>query len=194
MQEEIYKNLSLEDLPGEVWKEIPDTNGLYFVSNLGRIKSIDKYKFFKDGRKPFVLKGRIIKQFPNWQGYLHCCILNGNGGKKHISVHKVVCNVFNPNPNNYPCVNHKDENKQNKRWDNLEHCTYSYNITYGSRKGEKDIPIFQYNLNGEYIRKFNSTTEASSILGINRRSITNCLNGWSKSAGGYMWVKENISK
>lgn len=189
MQEEIYKNLSLEDLPGEVWKLLPESNGNYYVSNLGRIKSVDFYIHFKDGRNPSFRKGRILKQFPNWQGYLSCRVTGKNNDKIRVSIHKAVCNLFNPNPDNLPCVNHKDENKQNNRWNNLEHCTYSYNITYGSRKGEKDIPVAQYSLDGDLIKTYKSATEAANILGISEKNITNCTNGWSNTAFEYMWKK-----
>lgn len=189
MQEEIYKNLSLEDLPGEEWKEIPEGDGMYLISSLGRVKSFNTVRKF--GNKTRIHKGRIIKQFPNWQGYLSCYISNKNGEKINIRIHKWVANLFVPNPNNYPCVNHKDENKQNNDYRNLEHCSYSYNITYGSRKGEKDIPVVQYTLHGDFVREFNSTKEASETLNIQSRCTTNCTNGWSKSAGGYVWKKKS---
>lgn len=182
---EIYKNLSLEDLPNEEWRFIPHTDELYMISNMGRVKSVDSVRYYKRHKR--TCKSRIRKQFPNWQGYLACFVSNRNGEKIGIRIHKVVCDVFIPNPDNLPCVNHKDENKQNNRVDNLEHCTYAYNLTYGSREYEKDVPVLQYDLQGNFIKEYKSVTQAAVETNTNRRSISNATHGWAKSAGGYMW-------
>lgn len=182
---EIYKNLSLEDLPNEEWRFIPHTDELYMISNMGRVKSVDSVRYYKRYKR--TCKSRIRKQFPNWQGYLACFVSNRNGEKIGIRIHKVVCDVFIPNPDNLPCVNHKDENKQNNRVDNLEHCTYAYNLAYGSREGEKDVPVLQYDLQGNFIKEYKSVTQAAVETNTNRRSISNATHGWAKSAGGYMW-------
>lgn len=182
---EIYENLSLEDLPNEEWRFIPNTDNLYMISNLGRVKSVDSVRPFKKGFKTY--KGRIRRQFPNWQGYLACFVTNRKMERISVRVHKVVCDVFIPNPNNYPCVNHKDEDKQNNRVDNLEHCTYAYNLSYGSRAGMKDRPVLQYDLNGDYIKDFPSVKIAAQTVDVEPRCISNAIHGWTKSAGGYIW-------
>lgn len=182
---EIYKNLSLEDLPNEEWRFIPNCDNLYMVSNLGRIKALNTFRCYGSFKR--TCKERIMKQFPNWQGYLHCYIRDAIGKKIMISSHKCVCDVFIANPDKLPCVNHKDENKQNNRVDNLEHCTYAYNLTYGSREDEKDVPVLQYDLQGNFIKEYKSVTQAAVETNTNRRSISNATHGWAKSAGGYMW-------
>lgn len=182
---EIYQNLSLEDLPNEEWRFIPNTDDLYMISSLGRVKSVDSVRKFRNGLKTY--KGRIRKQFPNWQGYLSCYVTNRNLDKIPVRVHKVVCDVFIPNPYNLPCVNHKNEIKWDNRVENLEHCTYSYNLTYGSREGEKDVQVLQYDLNGNYIKEFKSVKLASKEVGVEPRCISNVIHGWSRSAGGYIW-------
>lgn len=190
---EIYKNLSLEDLEGEVWKFIPDCNNLYMVSNMGRIKSLASVRKF--GNKKRRHKERILKQFPNWQGYLSCFISDISQNKIRVMVHKVVCNVFVENLNNYPCVNHKDENKQNNKAENLEHCTFSYNLSYGSRKGLRDVAVLQYDQKGDLIGEYKSVKEASLSTNTNRRGISNAIHGWAKSAGGYIWrIKGQIDE
>lgn len=100
----------------EVWKTIIDYPN-YQVSNLGRIRSLKTYK--------------ILKQFTNCFGYkgVH---LNRFGTAKTFIVHRLVAEMFIPNPNKYPCINHKDENRSNNCVYNLEWCTYSYNNTYGT--------------------------------------------------------------
>ena len=182
---EIYKNLSLEDLPNEEWRFIPNTDELYMISNMGRVKSVDSVRYYERYKR--TCKSRIRKQFPNWQGYLACFVTNRKGESINIRIHEVVCDVFIPNPDNLPCVNHKDENKQNNRVDNLEHCTYAYNLTYGSRKEERDTPVLQYDLDGNFIREHKSVRYAAQDTNTNARSISNVTHGWSKSAGGYIW-------
>jgi hypothetical protein len=190
---EIYKNLSLEDLEGEAWKFIPDCDDLYMVSNMGRIKSLASVRKF--GNKKRRHKERILKQFPNWQGYLSCFNSNLSQNKIRVMVHKIVCNVFVENPNNYPCVNHKDENKQNNKAENLEHCTFAYNLSYGSRRGLRDVAVLQYDKNGDLIGEHKSVKEASLSTNTNPRGISNAIHGWAKSAGGYIWrIKGQIDE
>ena len=190
---EIYKNLSLEDLEGEVWKFIPDCDDLYMVSNMGRIKSLASVRKF--GNKKRRHKERILKQFPNWQGYLSCFISNLSQNKIRVMVHKIVCNVFVENPNNYPCVNHKDENKQNNKAENIEHCTFAYKQSYGSRRGLREVAVMQYDKNGNLIGEHKSVKEASLSTNTNPRGISNAIHGWAKSAGGYIWrIKGQIDE
>lgn len=186
---EIYKNISLEDLPNEEWKYIPNCDNLYMVSSMGRIKALASVRKFGNTTRKH--RERIIKQFPNWQGYLQCHISDLSQRKIKISSHKTVCDTFLPNPNNYPCVNHKNEIKWDNRVENLEHCSYSYNLTYGSREGLRDVSVLQYDLDGKYIRQYKSVKDAAKLLGIKRTGISNVLNGWSKTAGGYIWRLNN---
>lgn len=182
---EAYKNLDLDDLPNEEWRFIPKTDNLYMVSNMGRIKSVDSVRYYKNYKR--TCKSRIRRQSANWQGYLSCFVSNRNGVKFRVRTHKLVCDLFIPNPENLPCVNHKDENKQNNCVWNLEHCTYAYNLTYGSREGLKDVPVLQYDLDGNYIKEFKSVKLAAQEVGIQPRCISNVTHGWTKSAGGYIW-------
>lgn len=112
----------------EIWKDIIGYEGLYQVSSLGRVRSLDRY----DSNNHF-LKGRILKLSANGKGYLKVA-LNSNGKAKTYSVHRLVLQSFIPNPDNLPQVNHKDENKTNNNVDNLEWCDNSYNLNYGTRK------------------------------------------------------------
>lgn len=185
MEPEIYKNLSLEDIPNEVWRFIPNSDNLYMVSNMGRIKSLECVRKFGNTKRKH--KERIMKQFPNWQGYLSCFIRKMNGEKIRISSHQCVADVFIPNPNKYPCVNHKNEIKCDNRADNLEHCTYSYNLKYGSRKYCNSTKVYQFSLNGDFISEFNSVLEAAAATKTNRSSISNCLCGLAKSANNFIW-------
>lgn len=119
----------------EVWKDIIGYEGLYQVSNLGRVKSLDRMtnnqygEYFMKGR---ILKNSIIKD----KGYCRVS-LNNKNGKISKRVHRLVAEAFIPNPENKPEVNHIDGDKQNNRADNLEWCTNKENIEHSIRTGLK---------------------------------------------------------
>jgi len=104
----------------EEWKEIKNYEGLYCISNYGRIKSL-KHK-----------NEKILVLSTNKDGYLKAKLFK-NGKSKVVYAHRLVAITFLPNPNNFIIVNHKDENKQNNHINNLEWCTSKYNNNYGSR-------------------------------------------------------------
>ena len=111
----------------EIWKPIEGYEGLYEVSNTGRVRSIDRY----DSRNHF-RRGRILKLSYDTVGYL-IVGLHSNGKKKTYLVHRLVAPAFIPNPDNLPQVNHRDEDKTNNRVENLEWCDSKYNLSYGTR-------------------------------------------------------------
>lgn len=105
----------------EIWKDIKGYEGRYQISNEGRVKSL------------IGSKEKILKPGLNFHGYEKVTLSKGNKVKAHL-VHRLVAQAFIPNPNDYPCINHKDEMKFDNSVDNLEWCTYDYNNNYGSRK------------------------------------------------------------
>ena len=107
----------------EVWKDVVGYEDKYQISNLGRIRSL------KDTHGNY--KERLLNPTPNLRGYLGQCV-SKDGIKKRITIHRLVAQTFIPNPNNYPEVNHKDEDKNNNSVSNLEWCTRLYNINYGT--------------------------------------------------------------
>ena len=107
----------------EEWRDIKGYEGLYQVSSLGRVKSLN-YNHTK--------KEKVLDFKPNKYGYKVTYLYNNNE-RKPYSVHRLVAEAFIPNPNNYKEVNHKDENKSNNCVDNLEWCTAKYNSNYGTR-------------------------------------------------------------
>ena len=105
----------------EIWKDINGYEGIYQVSNLGNVRSF-KYS----------IEGKLLKRGLDKDGYYQY-ILCKNGKKKSVREHKLVAEAFIPNPSNYICVNHRDENKTNNNVKNLEWCSVAYNNSYGNR-------------------------------------------------------------
>ena len=166
----------------EKWKDIKGYKGLYQVSNLGNVRSLN----YKKSGKIALLKFSTS----NTTGY--CQVgLQKNGKLKMKYVHRLVAEAFLRNRHNYPQINHKDEQKLNNRADNLEFCTPKYNSNYGTRNQKTSeihsIPIKQYDKEGNFIREWKSTLFASQELGIFATNITNCLKGRAKIAKGFIW-------
>ena len=115
----------------EIWKDIEGYEAEYQISNHGRVKSL------KNGKE------QIIKGFANSKGY-HIIDLYKNKEKKHFQVHRLVAKAFITNPNNYPIINHKDENPNNNHVSNLEWCDHRYNMNYGTAK-ERQKETFKKN-------------------------------------------------
>jgi len=162
----------------EVWIDIVGFVGKYQISNYGRVKSI-KRKYA--GEK--ILKLQIDKN-----GYHRVSLKNGKS--YYLPVHRLVAQAFIPNPDNLPCVNHKDENKQNNCVDNLEWCTVAYNNTYGSRYNLNEKPVLQFDLNGNLINKYKSVSDAARINNYKTQSIQGVCCGYKsrKTAYGFKWT------
>lgn len=106
---ETYQNLSLEDLPNEFWRDVVGYEGIYQVSNLGRVKSLDRYAEYPNYTKR--INGRIMSQQDNSKGYL-IVNLSLNGLTKKLYVHRLLAEAFIPNTDNKIEVNHIDLNKK----------------------------------------------------------------------------------
>lgn len=117
----------------EIWKDIKDYEGLYQVSNLGRVKSMDRIITRKDGISQF-RKGIIKIPKINSDGY-HTVTLSKNGNNKTLGIHILVARHYISNPENKSEVNHIDFNRKNNRVDNLEWCTHQENIQHSSNNG-----------------------------------------------------------
>lgn len=152
-------------------KQIKGHGGAYLVNSNG---SIFNQK-----------KGKYLKGVKGSNGYLHVTLCYGK--KEDCSVHRLVAEAFIPNPDNLPCVNHKDENKTNNAVENLEWCSYSYNITYGTGALRRNSPVLQLNMNGELIKQWGSIKEASEKLGIKYQGISRVCRRERQSCGGFRW-------
>ena len=157
-------------------------NGLYQVSNLGNVRSLN----YNKTKKIQHLKKVVI----NKKGYL-AVGLSKKGIFKIKTVHRLVAETFISNPNNLPQVNHIDENKLNNSVTNLEWCTNKYNINYGTRKEriseKKGRKIIQLDKDDNIIKVWNGTCQASRELKINEGNIWEACNNKRKTAGKYKW-------
>lgn len=175
----------------EIWKDISDYKGYYQVSNFGNVKSMERIVERKNnGTGNLPLKSRILSPTTYPKGYKKVTLRKNNISKSFF-IHRLVAEAFIPNPNNYPYVNHKDENPSNNHSDNLEWCTNEYNMSYGTLGHRislaKSKQVFQFDLSGNLLNVFYGVNEASRITNISSSSITNCCNETSKSAGGFLW-------
>lgn len=178
----------------EIWKNTKYDH--FQVSNLGNIRSLDRYQTNKDG-KTYFYKGHILKQTPtkdrdgSMNGYYVVNIRQS--GKSNVEfVHRIVAESFLENLNNLKCVNHKDGNKQNNNVSNLEWCTYSENNIHALKNGlrhSRGNKIKQLDINENILNIYNSACEASRMTNINRNLISRCINGKIKSAGGFYWKR-----
>lgn len=167
-------NYSNQETNKEIWKPIKDYIN-YEISNFGKVKSLYKNIILN----PEIRRGYYAVQ------------LYKNSKAKHFQIHRLVAIHFIKNPNNLKYVNHKDENKLNNNVNNLEWCTASYNINYGTcierAIKKKSIPVYQYDKNGNYLNYYSSIMDAERKTGIYNNNIVKCCKGERKTAGGYIW-------
>lgn len=191
----------------EIWKDVKGYEGLYQVSNLGRVKSLGLDKWHK---------GRILKQSFDGKGNYLFVGLHKDGKTKQKNVHRLVAETFVPNPNNFPCANHINERKTDNRATNLEWCTVEYNSNYGNAKknmiesrrknnNQEEInrkikdtkkknqsfscekPVAQYTISGTLVATYASATDAERKTGISRGGIQRCCIGRYLQAKGFIW-------
>lgn len=165
----------------EIYRDIEGYSGLYQVSNLGNVKSLDMVVPSKNGSTQ-IRKGRVLKPSKAHNGYLHIMLCK-DGNRYTHTIHRLVAETFLPNPDNLPQVNHRDENKENNTVDNLEYCTAKYNINYGTaieRLSKKVLCV-------ETGVIYPSIIEVNRQLGYDCGHISACCNGKRKSAYKYHW-------
>lgn len=167
----------------EIWKDIDGYEGFYQISNFGRVKSFCQPTQF---HKP---KEHLLKLTVANNGYQQVTLYKNTKRKKFL-VHRLVASAFIPNPNNYPHINHKDENKLNNSVDNLEWCTALYNNRYGTARiryvETRSIPVAQFTDSHVLIAKYKSAKVASELLNFEKSTIQKaCRNG--SISHGYYW-------
>lgn len=185
----------------EVWVDIKGYEGIYQISNLGRVRSLDRWINHIRGEK--IIKGKLLKP-NNCKGYLSVDLCK-DGKRNHIKIHRLVAEAFIPNPEDKPCVDHINTNPSDNRVENLRWVTYrennlnpltnihmsGKNSFWFAKKGKehsKAKPIIQMNDWGKIINIWDSAADAHRELDIPFTSISFCCSGRYKSAGGYKWA------
>lgn len=170
----------------EIWKDICGYCGFYQVSNLGRVRSLDRV--VRNGRRR---KGKMLKLLINKEGYYYVVLRNGAENSKKERVHRLVANAFIENTKNATQVNHKDENKKNNNVDNLEWCTPKYNTNYGTGIERmaltQRVPVVQLSKNGFLIAIYAGMNVAEKITGVDEAKISACCAGTRITSGGFIW-------
>lgn len=184
----------------EIWKDIENYEGLYQVSNLGKIKSLEHDR--KADKGSYTQKSRIMKSFIV-RGYYQVRLYKDRK-YKNFSIHRLVAQAFIPNLENKAQVNHINGIKTDNRMENLEWCTQSENMIHAYKTGlQKPIlggknvlakAVAQYDKTGKLIKEYQSTMEAERETGISHSNISSCCSnkGRYKTVGGYVWKYVNI--
>ena len=184
----------------EVWKDIKGYEGIYRISDLGRIMSVNfGPKNHVNNSEP-----KLLKLTKSSSGYLHVQLYK-NGKPSTKLVHILVAEAFVENPQGKPEINHIDGNKFNNTPSNLEWVTKSENLKHAARTGLRinpnkgkfgkdnhcSKPVLQYDLDGNFIKKWDSQTEAAKHIGTNPVNISHCTSGRIKMSRNYIWVDYN---
>lgn len=167
----------------EIWKDIKGYEGLYQVSSMGNVKSLN-YNHTKEEK--------ILRLGVDSNKYLIVNLYKNSKGKS-LRVHRLVLRAFNPVENMDKLeVNHKDENKQNNNLNNLEWCDKKYNNNYGTRTQRTEKPVVQLDpTTNKIINVYRSAREAKR-QGFNQGNISNCCKNKFNRPGnniykGYKW-------
>ena len=170
----------------EIWKPVVGYEGLYEVSNLGKVKAIKWHRGEEE---------KEMKPYTTYKGYLRLRLCK-NGKGKQFQIHRLVAEAFIPNPENKPYIDHINTDRTDNRVENLRWVTNKENCNnpiskqnYSkSNKVKTAVPILQFDKNMNFIKKWESMTDAETSLGIKSRLSEYCGNKYGrKTAGGFIW-------
>lgn len=173
----------------ELWRDVVGYEGYYQVSNLGRVRSVDRWVDVTEKGTTYrrFYPGRILAQGKHRGGYVFAN-LSVNQKRKERTIHRMVAEAFLSNPNNCGFVNHKDGDKKNNCVENLEWCTeqenmrhYLYVLGGIAKRASRPVVCIE---TGDVFR---SIAEAAKFANVSRASISHVLGGLTHTSGGYTW-------
>jgi hypothetical protein len=172
----------------EIWEDIDGYIGMYQVSNLGQVRSLDRIENWMGFGRPRV--GRIMKNRMDRYGYA-TVILSKDSKAKHFTVHRLVATHFLSNPNSFPQINHKDGIKTNNSPENLEYCDASTNVQHSWDTGlsKKQIGVSHHHstpviaIKETAILEFECLRECADYIGVSITSVWGAAKRGGKSGG-----------
>lgn len=181
-----------------IYKDVVGYEGLYLVSEFGDVIRMEKVVVSKVCSKGFrTLSRKTLKPQNNKDGYLYLLLTDNNKVRKHYFIHQLVAKAFLDNKNDHKIVNHKDEDKKNNHYSNLEWCTVRYNNLYNGRQDKVNIklresvstkkPVIQLTKAGEFVAEFISINDACRRLGMSKEGISKCCNNKRDYYRGFSW-------
>src|SRR6185312_4371733 len=195
---------NLNNSSQEIWKDIPNYEGQYQISNLGRVKSLARTIQYKPGYKSggihTIKQDIILKNILKSSGYY---VVKLSVGNKQTSIHRLIAENFIPNPTCLPHVNHINGIKTDNRIENLEWCTPRENNIHAYKSGLKNISekqrlfignyskikkakkVKQFDSNGIFINRYVSMVDAAEKTGCNKGTISACCRGKVKHANNF---------
>ncbi|QEE50332.1 hypothetical protein FUA48_12310 [Flavobacterium alkalisoli] len=193
----------IEYLENEIWRDVLNYEGCYQISNLGRVKSVErKVKSSRSKTGYRTIKEKLMTPLLSKYGYYRVHLMKE--GKSFIAmVHRLIAEAFIPNPNNKPQVNHINLIRTDNRIENLEWMTNKENMRHAwdNNSANKEAikkatiiaqernkkAVIQYNVNMEIVKTFLSIKDASEECNIRHSNIGMCCSGKIKTAGGFIW-------
>jgi len=121
----------------EEWRPVKGFEDRYRISNYGNVETLTREVI--EYRRIYIRKGKILNKYYNEEGYYRVKLYRGDGTFKNVSVHRLVCEAFLHNPNNYAEINHRDGNPFNNHVGNLEFCSKEQNVKHAYDTGLKKL-------------------------------------------------------